>query len=421
MPFTPVTLRGTFVRPDGTPAPGRVSARLSAAMQDPSTNEIRTRHEQTETLDATGSFSMQLVATDDASITPSGVTYEIRESIGAARFYAIEVPASSPGGILDLADVAPAVTGPAVFTYVLQATHDDLASRVQVLEDTPPGESAHPDLAAHDLLGLASQAELDTEAAARAAADTAVQAAAATDATTKADAAQAAAEAASIPLTQKATADGVATLGPDAKIPSAQLPSLAITSVAVVASEAAMLALAAQEGDVARRTDLGRSFMLAASPATTLANWVPLSDADTGVATVDGDAGPNVVLPTDGAAGTGTKRTLGTGATQAAAGDDTRIVGALQRAGGTMTGPLVLAADGTAALHPVSKQQLDNATSGAAANLATHEADTTNVHGITNTANLVSGDGSILQAVKITQAAYDALGTKVATTLYIIV
>lgn len=174
----------------------------------------------------------------------------------------------------------------------------------------------------------------------------------------KADAAQAA----SIPLTQRAAADGVAALGPDVKIPSAQLPSLAITSVAVVASEAAMLALAAQEGDVARRSDLGRSFMLAASPPTVLANWVPLSDADTGVASVDGDAGPNVVLPSDGAAGTGTKRTLGTGAQQAAAGNDARLSDARVPTDGSVTTAKIVDGAVTAAkvaADVATQQELD--------------------------------------------------------------
>lgn len=49
--------------------------------------------------------------------------------------------------------------------------------------------------------------------------------AAATDATTKANAAQAAAEAASVPLTQKGAASGVAELDSAGKVPSAQLPS----------------------------------------------------------------------------------------------------------------------------------------------------------------------------------------------------
>ncbi|MFW1003603.1 hypothetical protein QMT11_20605, partial [Cronobacter sakazakii] len=39
-----------------------------------------------------------------------------------------------------------------------------------------------------------------------------------------------------------------------------------------------MLALNAEVGDVAKRTDLGYSFMLGAEPASTLSNWVQLTD-----------------------------------------------------------------------------------------------------------------------------------------------
>lgn len=61
------------------------------------------------------------------------------------------------------------------------------------------------------------------------------------------------------------------------KLDVSQLPSLAITDTFVVASQDAMLAIDAQQGDVAIRTDIGKSFILAASPATTLSNWVELA------------------------------------------------------------------------------------------------------------------------------------------------
>jgi hypothetical protein len=50
---------------------------------------------------------------------------------------------------------------------------------------------------------------------------------------------------------------------------------------------------------------------------------------------------------------------IGTVAGTIAAGDDARIVGALQRAGGTMTGALVLNADPAAALEAATKQYVD--------------------------------------------------------------
>jgi hypothetical protein len=76
-----------------------------------------------------------------------------------------------------------------------------------------------------------------------------------------------------IPLTQKGAASGVATLDSGGLIPTSQLPLLAITDTFVVASQAAMLALTAQVGDVAIRTDETKTYILAASPASTLANW----------------------------------------------------------------------------------------------------------------------------------------------------
>jgi hypothetical protein len=160
--------------------------------------------------------------------------------------------------------------------------------------------------------------------------DSEVAAAVATEATDRATAvtneatARANADALLIPLAQKAAANGVASLDGSGLIPTAQLPPLAITDTTVVASQAAMLALAAEPGDVAIRSDLNKSFILQASPASTLGNWKELLTPTDAVLSVDGLTGA-VSLPTDAAAGTGSKRTLGTSATSAAAGNDARL------------------------------------------------------------------------------------------------
>lgn len=64
-----------------------------------------------------------------------------------------------------------------------------------------------------------------------------------------------------VTATQKGTADGVATLGSDGKIPTGQLPALAITSVSVVADLTARNALTVQSGDVAVVTSTGETFI----------------------------------------------------------------------------------------------------------------------------------------------------------------
>lgn len=46
--------------------------------------------------------------------------------------------------------------------------------------------------------------------------------------------------------------------------------------MSVVATQAAMLALTAQPGDVAIRTDNSKTYILSAEPASTLANWLEI-------------------------------------------------------------------------------------------------------------------------------------------------
>lgn len=94
-----------------------------------------------------------------------------------------------------------------------------------------------------------------------------------------------------IPLTQKGAASGVVPLGVDLKIASIYLPPIAITETFVVNSQAAMLALTAQTGDVAVRTDLNKTFILAAEPASTLANWQEMLTPTDAVLSVNGQAG----------------------------------------------------------------------------------------------------------------------------------
>jgi hypothetical protein len=69
------------------------------------------------------------------------------------------------------------------------------------------------------------------------------------------------AEVTSIITGQKGIANGIASLDGSAKIPSAQLPDISISQTYVVASEAAQLALTAQEGDVAVRTDESKTYI----------------------------------------------------------------------------------------------------------------------------------------------------------------
>ena len=90
---------------------------------------------------------------------------------------------------------------------------------------------------------------------------------------------------------QKGIANGLAELDGNGLVPTHHLPALAISETFVVASQAAMLALTAQVGDVAVRTDVNKSFILTATPASTLANWQELLTPTDAVLSVDGSTG----------------------------------------------------------------------------------------------------------------------------------
>lgn len=77
----------------------------------------------------------------------------------------------------------------------------------------------------------------------------------------------------------------------DGKLREDQLPSLALNDVNEVANQAAMLALTAQPGDIAVRSDENKTYMLAAAPATTLANWKWLKSPTDVVLSVAGQTG----------------------------------------------------------------------------------------------------------------------------------
>lgn len=136
-------------------------------------------------------------------------------------------------------------------------------------------------------------------------------------------------------------------------VPTAQIPALAIIDTHVVASQAAMLALTAQRGDLAVRTDItpGRTYVLAADDPTVLANWVRVSFGD--LASVNGQTGVVVLSAANVGAlafssnladlnnaatarsnlglGNSATRSVGTTTGTVMAGDDARILSALNQ------------------------------------------------------------------------------------------
>ena len=100
--------------------------------------------------------------------------------------------------------------------------------------------------------------------------------------------------------------NGLATLDATGKLTTSQLPNLAISDTFVVASQAAMLALTAQTGDIAVRTDLNKTFILRVNDATVLANWQEMLTPTGGVTSVNGQTGAVTISTITGNAGSAT-------------------------------------------------------------------------------------------------------------------
>ena len=97
----------------------------------------------------------------------------------------------------------------------------------------------------------------------------------------------------------KNQANGYVGLDAGSKINASYLPAIAITDTFVVANQAAMLALTAEVGDIAVRTDLNKSFILKTAGASTLANWQELLTPTDVVVSVAGKTGAVTLTPSD--------------------------------------------------------------------------------------------------------------------------
>lgn len=95
------------------------------------------------------------------------------------------------------------------------------------------------------------------------------------------------------------SAGNIPVLDSNGKLDTSILPALAITDTFVVNSQAAMLALTAEVGDVAVRTDLNKSYILKTDGASTLANWQELLTPTDAVTSVQGRTGAVTITQAD--------------------------------------------------------------------------------------------------------------------------
>lgn len=142
--------------------------------------------------------------------------------------------------------------------------------------------------------------------------------------------------------------NGKADLLANGKVDPSQLPAIAINDVFTVGSLGAMLALTAERGDIAIRTDEAKSYVLKADDPAVADNWVHLQSPSGGVASVNGQVG--VVTITAAGLGAATQSALDAHLTD------------------------------TDNPHDVTPAQIGAATSTA---LSTHIGDTSNPHAVT--------------------------------------
>jgi hypothetical protein len=200
-----------------------------------------------------------------------------------------------------------------------------------------------------------------------------------------------------IDSSEKGVANGVATLGADGKLPSIQVPAIAITDTFVVASQSAMLALStAEQGDVAVRTDLNKTFILVSGLPSVLGNWQELLTPTDNVLSVNGQTGAVVLTTTNISEGTNLYFT------------EARVL-ATQLAGLSLASGIAIA-DGDSvivAFGKIQKQINDevSARQQVATDLANHLADAVDAHDATAISFL--DNGNFAGATEVQQALYN--------------
>lgn len=129
-----VTVGGQYVDVAGNPIAGQVKFTPRAVLVDGVANQIVIPNTVTVDLDATGTFTVVLPATDDASLSPVNFTYRVEESFSGGRTYDIQLAATPSSQ--NLADKVPVVssTGTEVSTYVLLSVFNALVARVDTIE-----------------------------------------------------------------------------------------------------------------------------------------------------------------------------------------------------------------------------------------------------------------------------------------------
>lgn len=118
------------------------------------------------------------------------------------------------------------------------------------------------------------------------------------------------------------------------KVPAAQIPSIAINDTFAVNSEAEMVSLSAQKGDLAVRADIEKTFVLQGDDPTILSSWQEILSPTAPVRSVNNKTGSVVLTPQDVGASPASHTHVSSDISELAEAIDDRIAALLQAGSG---------------------------------------------------------------------------------------
>lgn len=117
--LTTIEVTGRYVDHNGSPVRGSVTFDTDYYVLDAGENVVVIEAPITVSLDATGSFAVDLIATDDPDMTPTGWTWKLTPNFSGAFPLEFALPASL-APTTDITVLSPALPNPdPVYSYVL--------------------------------------------------------------------------------------------------------------------------------------------------------------------------------------------------------------------------------------------------------------------------------------------------------------
>lgn len=303
-------VRGTYIDSAGTPRRGTITFRVDQPLIATVESWGVTPEPIVVTLSTSGTFQINLMASNDLDLFPSGFMYIVQERFqgGYVRTYRVEVPSS--GDPLDLPTATqydPGDVGLAVvhsvngLTGIVQLTATGLGAVPLSQKGAANG------VASLDSAGRVPLAQLPSGVGGVASVDGRTGAVTLTDlysatghthsyvSTVNGKSGSAVTlvpgDLGAVSASLLGANSGVATLDSGGKVLGAQIPSLAIVDVFDASSQTAMLNTAAQKGDIVRRTDISATFVLGGNDPSVLSNWKQLPTPPSSVVSVNGQTG----------------------------------------------------------------------------------------------------------------------------------